>query len=101
MALIICSDCKSEVSSNAISCPKCGNPINTTNIENSVNQNDSSSVQKVIVEGQVKKEPWNTKILGSILCFVALPVAMSGNIQVGAACFGIGITLFIIGRFGD
>ena len=27
MALIKCGECGNEVSSNAISCPKCGNPI--------------------------------------------------------------------------
>lgn len=30
MALIKCSECGKEVSSNATSCPSCGNPINTS-----------------------------------------------------------------------
>lgn len=29
MALIKCSECGKDVSSNASSCPNCGNPINT------------------------------------------------------------------------
>lgn len=28
MALIKCTECKSDVSENAVSCPQCGNPIN-------------------------------------------------------------------------
>ena len=33
MALIKCSDCNNEVSENAPSCPKCGNPIMAITIE--------------------------------------------------------------------
>lgn len=29
MALIKCNECGKEVSSNAVNCPNCGNPINT------------------------------------------------------------------------
>ncbi|HNF12897.1 MAG TPA: hypothetical protein PK453_04455 [Leptospiraceae bacterium] len=36
MALVRCKECESEISENAVSCPKCGNPIKQAGKENSL-----------------------------------------------------------------
>ena len=46
MALIICPECKKEISSRAISCPNCGLPLKSKVVEWNIEQENNTEQKK-------------------------------------------------------
>ena len=72
MALIKCSECGKEISDKAVSCPKCGNPINekkekTTNkkVENNTNTfKTSNGINNFFIKNKILLIIISTVIVG-------------------------------------
>jgi uncharacterized membrane protein YvbJ len=79
MALIKCSECQSDVSENAQTCPHCGNPL----------KNPPQKVEIVEVERTSKK--WKKKSLWGLAFIIVGLLLLRGEWQ------GVGIILIVIG----
>lgn len=67
MALVKCPECNTEVSDKAMNCPKCGYPINKTEVE--------TEQDRVNVRGKNKGKNFLT--FGSILFFISMVFGVS------------------------
>ena len=67
MALVKCPECNTEVSDKAMNCPKCGYPINKTEVE--------TEQDRVNVRGKNKGKNFLT--FGSILFFISMIFGVS------------------------
>lgn len=104
MSLIKCSECNNEISSEAISCPKCGNPIKEINIKTQV-INDPQRPFKVELELTSKR--WKKVILiawfiiiGGLLSVAYFASIMPDGHWVGFGIAFLGIIVLIIGKIG-
>jgi hypothetical protein len=90
MALISCPECEKEISDKASSCPSCGVPISDDNITL-----NSSSHTAVTRTGAKWEGIGFLLIVGGMIYGMATgPENHSGGVAVG-----IGLVLFLIGRF--
>jgi membrane protein insertase Oxa1/YidC/SpoIIIJ len=83
MALIRCPECRKEISSNAVSCPSCGNPINNSN--NSNNKAYEKAIQLYLNNDYhiVQQNDNSTILLSSRYSKLAKYLQISGNIGSG------------------
>lgn len=63
MALIECSECGTEVSSNAAACPKCGNPI--------VDSAEAKAAGTNVVTNQETAKKFKLQAVLSMVCVIA------------------------------
>ncbi len=94
MALIKCSECHSDISERAMSCPKCGNPLKQDG-----NIKLSDKTQTI----QLTNKKWKIVKLISILLFILgwvifFPAFGKGGFQNPIS--GLGFSLGILGLFG-
>ena len=100
MSLIECAECGNKVSENAISCPKCGNPLKTERVE-VFTQKDKP------IEVELTNKKWKKVILMSvgiiILGFIIppfLPGRLNSSHAVGWTIVFFGVVGLVIGKVG-
>lgn len=84
MALILCPECGTEVSDQAIACPKCARPLREASPE-------APTVTKRA------GAPWEMWGFGLIAAGVVLGITGLGGFA--AALIAVGFVVFIVGRF--
>lgn len=89
MALINCSECGKEVSDKAAACPTCGAPIVKSSMKDTVPKSPT----------KVKREGAKWESVGTLLVILGIIAPFTGNFQVGAFLFVVGLLVFIVGRF--
>ena len=90
MALISCPECNSEISDKAQSCPKCGAPVSTSEVQ-SIRIDPKSSIT-------VKRAGSLFEGIGSLLVIVGI-IGMTVDPGTGYAFSAVGgFVVFIIGR---
>lgn len=86
MGLLVCPDCKSEVSDRLEACPKCGCPFTEEVKVNSQKTEEKSGEEEGIKKEDSSKKSWNLhfkKILIAVICIIIVIVL-------------VGVTLFIL-----
>lgn len=89
MALIQCKECGKEISSQAISCPFCGNPLN----------------RKIVTVQQTNKVWKLIKLISWIVFLIALSNALAGQTD-SAKSLGLAFSVFgflgiLVAKFGS
>jgi uncharacterized membrane protein YvbJ len=95
MALIKCSECGNDVSSNAATCPRCGNPI--------ARAAETGAVGTQIVTTQVTAKKFKAhQLIAMLLCIIGVITIIaaheSSTTGVGALIFGLGLILYFVAR---
>lgn len=98
MALIKCTECGKDISSKAISCPNCGNPISSLN---------SAELDKDVVTIQLTQKKWKKhKLISTTLLIIGFIMIMNGLAENSAfAIYGfflvfIGFLWALVAKFG-
>ena len=75
MALIKCIDCKSDVSTSAISCPSCGAPVteNKKASDGTVKKVKCSHCHELVIPKGMSATKETTIITGLLLCLGIIP----------------------------
>ena len=95
MALIECSECGKQVSSNAQACPNCGNPMAGAVIPQ---QTDRPSREKIQTIEQTGKQWKGLILVGWILAIFGTFVAVAGAGTPGVVMAFSGLACVIIGH---
>lgn len=81
MTLILCLECKKEVSNQALACPNCGAPIS--------NKSPQITIKR-------KGSKWEG--IGTIIVITGF-ISMLSGAPIGLLILLLGLIIFIIGRF--
>lgn len=95
MALIKCSECGNDVSSNAATCPRCGNPI--------AQASEAKAVGTQITTTQATAKKFKgQQLIATVLCIAGVITIIGGEAAgtktIGSLIFLLGIILFIVAR---
>lgn len=95
MALINCGECGNQVSDKAVACPRCGNPIALLSVPAPVTVTDAS----VITTQSTGKGPKVAQLVGGLMFAFGFVAAFSGALETGGSVAGLGLLLYVGGRF--
>jgi hypothetical protein len=102
MALVKCSECKNEISDQAVSCPKCGNPVREVGVKLETNPEKPLDVNVEFTSKKwkrVKMGGWITIALGFLSGGFFADMQKGGEF-IGFSIIFLGVIILFVGKIG-